>query len=774
MATTVYPGQPLWENQIRLIRLLPGDWTNPVQCTLFNASLADAKYHALSYVWGSQRVTRPIHVNGQVCKATVSLESALRHLRERYTDGLVLWVDALCINQRDIDERAKQVQLMGHIYQSCQEVIVYLGDRLERSTQSRQAPAVIRFDQKDPPHRNGLDPSGHSTRQRRIDVFKAFDFLRELSCDRHLVNVAALGCPREDDDDEEEEGEKGEKEEPNLTPENDREDLLETLRQLMNPPTTPFWNRIWVVQELVFAPQITIVHGTISAPWTMFAKAASSYLDHSLTCCLTTIAQLPQDQIKVLTDCSRRILDIEELRSGPCLFRRGKATYDVEKKERSLLELLRKFRDRRASDPRDKVYALLNLVNFSQERPRIKPDYALSEAAVYRKATLEAIYGSKSLCVFSTELGRKFRNDLPSWVPDWGTPGGYTYSIRAEAVELYNACPWISATMSIVGEGLPGELLVQGLAIGRVTFTGMTMWGDVASVSRDTLGQWLKMLHGIKTVGPLGSMGCEREANRAWNFWKLICADIICGQFAGSKVRRALFDDELTFVVWAQRSERSPFHKDFEWDSDDMWSDAARAWRNVLLLWPDKAVLDSYFHVSPGFDRHYIPHGLDFDLQERARRVKDLLQFVHTSALSEAQLLHGTGEIRQDAPWREFLVCIRDRILQRYGDVELNLHSREDVASTMDNSIMAATLSRRLIVTSNGYVGLGPAATMVGDEVFLLRGGKTPFVLRGGKDSTKTSTGLNYEIMGDCYMQELMDGDRSVAGSKGWKEISLL
>jgi hypothetical protein len=142
-----YPGSPLspGSNKIRLIRLLDGEWTTPLRCELFedwlmppnHESLEDkphiTRYHALSYVWGSKHATRPILLNGMMFPVTANLEGALRHLRELYREGrrdLVLWVDALCINQDDVEERTEQVQLMGHIYAHCEEVIAYLGDRL--------------------------------------------------------------------------------------------------------------------------------------------------------------------------------------------------------------------------------------------------------------------------------------------------------------------------------------------------------------------------------------------------------------------------------------------------------------------------------------------------------------------------------------------------------------------------------------------------------------------------------------------------------------------
>ncbi|KAF1355790.1 HET-domain-containing protein, partial [Lizonia empirigonia] len=132
MATNAYPGEPLGSDQIRLIRLRPGKWTDPIVCKLYNTQQINAQgdcvhYCALSYVWGSRGVTRPILLAGQTYHITVNLERALRYSRHHYLDGMILWVDALCIDQTDMKERTHQVQLMGQIYSKCSKMIIYLG-----------------------------------------------------------------------------------------------------------------------------------------------------------------------------------------------------------------------------------------------------------------------------------------------------------------------------------------------------------------------------------------------------------------------------------------------------------------------------------------------------------------------------------------------------------------------------------------------------------------------------------------------------------------------
>ena len=90
-----YPGKPLQADEIRILSLQPGAWADPMICELTTAQLGTVEYRALSYVWGSRLNKRSVRLNGRDYPVTLNLESALKHLREKYKDGLVLWVDAL-------------------------------------------------------------------------------------------------------------------------------------------------------------------------------------------------------------------------------------------------------------------------------------------------------------------------------------------------------------------------------------------------------------------------------------------------------------------------------------------------------------------------------------------------------------------------------------------------------------------------------------------------------------------------------------------------------
>ncbi|MCJ1426954.1 hypothetical protein MMC29_004857 [Sticta canariensis] len=90
---------------------------------------------ALSYSWGDPTDVREILVNDQSLLITQNLEACLRVLRRKpyVKNGWRFWIDAICINQEDIVERAGQVKIMREIYTKAWTPIIWLGEGTEDS-----------------------------------------------------------------------------------------------------------------------------------------------------------------------------------------------------------------------------------------------------------------------------------------------------------------------------------------------------------------------------------------------------------------------------------------------------------------------------------------------------------------------------------------------------------------------------------------------------------------------------------------------------------------
>lgn len=380
------------------------------------------------------------------------------------------------------------------------------------------------------------------------------------------------------------------------------------------------------------------------------------------------LASLPRDRAKVVQDFTKRVLNVHISQSGA--------------RTMSLNSLLRTFRNRQASDPRDKVYGLLSLAASS-----IVPDYSISEVDVFCRATMECINITQDLAVLNNDLGRKFREDLPSWVPDWGSPGSPIHDARAAiATTCYRTSPPFSY-------GLPNprmagrSLVVDGKQVAAVCGVGVTMWGESHRIVQETLSHWWRQVpDGLRT-----------------SFWKLICGGVIASG------RRTEPYDESAFAVWALQSEQSPYY-----DSD--------------YVFPHGPIS---FPSEP-FWRRELPSnsfGRDFDW---------------------ISLKPSPRQIPPDPTWHEGILWFSG----------MDPQQMIEPMSVLERSIELATLYRRLLIFGSSssdiqqkqWVGIGPSDVQVGDKLYALGGGKTPFILRPANLPKHC-----YTIVGDCYVDDMMD-----------------
>jgi hypothetical protein len=134
-----------------LLRLLPHkDKTANIQCELLEYSLQNScgthLYEALSYVWGNPDEKLPIFIHEHSFDVTINLRAALSRLRNHSFER-ILWVDAICINQANQDEKEHQIQFMSKIYGQANRVIVWLGEAEDDSDQALEAIRTVAEDE---------------------------------------------------------------------------------------------------------------------------------------------------------------------------------------------------------------------------------------------------------------------------------------------------------------------------------------------------------------------------------------------------------------------------------------------------------------------------------------------------------------------------------------------------------------------------------------------------------------------------------------------------
>ncbi|KAF3771413.1 HET-domain-containing protein, partial [Cryphonectria parasitica EP155] len=358
--------QPLYSKlppgTIRLVRLLPAT-SSGLECELFESTLQIARnhYNALSYTWGE---TNPgeraiITVNETVVGIKANLYNALRRVRQR-TQPVVLWVDSLCIDQSDEADRTQQVGMMRDIYASSSEVIIWLGIR------------------------GRGDDLGESLSPDAIDIYGAFCVISMLS---QGVLASKIWYLRHLD---------------HSPP------IIRGLNAIMQKS---WWRRVWVVQETVVAQRATVCYSDMSIPWEAFSRAAECYENGRVSENLGSISYLTYGG--PLGHFCRMVTEIDSTRRN----------WTNPYQPLALLPALRKFRDRDASDRKDKVFALVGLVKAWGLQAPLLPDYGLETWRIFWETTVRLIETSKSLAILAGTLGNHIdMGNPPSWVTDWSHP----------------------------------------------------------------------------------------------------------------------------------------------------------------------------------------------------------------------------------------------------------------------------------------------------------------------------------------------------------------
>src|ERR1700710_2939509 len=98
-----------YARSIRLLDIAPGKAPDPIEASLLVVEDIDEApdFEALSYVWGTPNEPSDILCNNEKTSVTQNLHGGLLRLRQEEETRRV-WIDALCINQNDLDERSQQ------------------------------------------------------------------------------------------------------------------------------------------------------------------------------------------------------------------------------------------------------------------------------------------------------------------------------------------------------------------------------------------------------------------------------------------------------------------------------------------------------------------------------------------------------------------------------------------------------------------------------------------------------------------------------------------
>ncbi|KAF5652147.1 heterokaryon incompatibility (HET) domain protein [Fusarium sp. NRRL 25303] len=332
-------------------------------------------YRALSYTWGDPARTTRILVNGEWLVCACQKESEIPvPLDHQFTFPTLLWVDAICINQDDPVERAQQVALMQQIYSRASSVLVWLGRATEQTV-----PAFRLL--------LGLAELSRSTPEDQKDYIA--HVIRDEYFKGHWL---ALG------------------------------ELLQR----------EWWYRVWTIQEVVLGSGIHVVCGSFVVEWSLIRKAIAvfqlgcHYMDEMME---ATVFSETYHYFFPLQKGAYRISVIDRLKADT---RQNRDTRSSKRPSVGtyLADLLDKTRDYDATDPRDKVYAIIGLLNQSGYKSPIMVSYQITVEDLYIQVAKVIQQGSETLDIMSQVevkplTHQDIRSGLPSWVPNWTVRSTY-------------------------------------------------------------------------------------------------------------------------------------------------------------------------------------------------------------------------------------------------------------------------------------------------------------------------------------------------------------
>jgi hypothetical protein len=424
-----------------------------VSCTIFSTPLATApSYKALSYTWGDQNITKAILLDGHRIEVTTNLEAALRHIRGSVSDPLSIWIDAICINQKDEAEKSEQVGRMRDIYSRADEVITWLGTSSDEGRSKLAMRWIAEF----------------GGRAKALNIGGTPDMLLKKVLER------AEGIPSDLDDNEEQAFVRDLKRNLSSETNPDYDDLVTALQDILQ---RAYWSRIWIVQEVRMAAKINFMcaDGTVDmAPLHHALRLLRNFRQWQLVKLGYDVSGGPLAHVD--SGLQRQVLQTNP--SNPIDLLKVSRTSGM-----PMISLLRRLQDFKASDPRDRVFALLGLARDAKELG-LKPNYSKSCEQVYtelsRSLMRHGYFDVLMHCIHEPH-SKGSRLKLQSWVRDW--------AVRTTCAPLQQRAA-IQSKDSAVRTVLQPEFKASGMrAQPEIQNAEGAHWNDPIALSAITIGQ---------------------------------------------------------------------------------------------------------------------------------------------------------------------------------------------------------------------------------------------------------------------------------------------
>lgn len=630
--------------QMRLLEICPGEYPEPVSCSLLrvDASGPNISYVALSYCWGDGKEVERVQIDGQQFAISAHLYQGLRRMRSSRASQYI-WVDAICINQADDDEKSQQVQQMGAIYDRAQRTIIWLGET------GAQQPTCRR------------DKTGVCTRL-------------ELSAFEHPLAVPTMRRKFETD---------------------------ETYSRQDASWMRVWWKRLWVIQEFAASRSDPLVLvGPHAISWDSFAE------------------------LRWGKQSDRRPLFLR-LRAG--------RTKDYPFARQPLYDLLwDTVVDFECEQPRDKIYALLGLVDDS-EKP-LEIDYRKPCELVYAEAAVYLIKKHQTVDVLLDKTPRLARGGVALWIPRWRSMQPKWYG---KAMDGYSACSYppdvkldFRRIRSRKGLGTQPVKSSPCLCMGRAHLTLRCLQFDRIAIRHKwevPSGFAIRWDDSGDVMFKRDPHGIPKETYRKSERRRRMVRPVITEHLRSTQLEKDL-REELKNELWTPRE----LLKALKFDAHT---------KNRLDL-------DRYPHMGY-LMLEYIFNG--------SRRLIDMFDDVPEHPSPHAQKAKETAQMlglaKNEAVLRDLEVAFSWEEVFQLKTLYFETSQKSQLELLHGGSRYTVPIegaTRVLFSTEGGFTGLGPAQVEPGDEVVVPFGSSRPWVLRNHGD--------HHVFVGDAVVPGIMSG----------------
>ena len=423
-----------------------------------------------------------------------------------------------------------------------------------------------------------------------------------------------------------------------------------------------------------------------------------------------------------------------------------------------------------ATDPRDHFYSALGIVkDLVRQRSSVEsiqlsldqlpvPDYAKSVEEVFIEFAIWQLEVSQNLFLLAMVEDQTYRSPglmdtLPSWVPDQ-TVSCMPFPLHMEA----NPPGWDPAGPGSSGIGVPlegGILVIKGGLFDTIKHVA-DPFNDMVNTKN-----WLSILNLIKPL--MSSKYPLSNSSYAEVLWRTMTADSDRSS-RGDMRRNYPADPRLARAFNEWLITRIFFFEGSVGDAHHFHTDSYLKVERMLLLgvWDqiceDPCVFKSESDCNDDAERselrHYHDHEREvFSIKKQSPHLRD----VFVTALTEVFRADTSGTF-----FTQHQILNTLRLLDGPNNKErIGMLNRKDAYIAATNGIIT---SRRLFLTDGNYLGLGAQSTQVGDQVWLISGPSTPFILRPMQNG-------RYRLIGEAYVHGIMRGEAVANGNIRFGDI---